>query len=176
MMQKEDNQKSTRPTLVRWWEPVEAEPGIAALRKLVMGPDHPHVGMDFLIWLSGPGNPAGVGGAVVVERAGKVIGIGAAAPRFARIDGRDVKVAFAYDLMIDKNHAGTNAGRYALRIARRWTDWSIEQGFAMGVTFPNDNWRPLVLSRHVAWQAVFYQFPRLDSSAPAGGVFTSPRC
>lgn len=155
MSQTREKKPSEQSAAVRWWEPVEPDPGIAALRKRVLGADHPLVGMEFLFWLSGSGNPAGTGGCVVMEREGKVIGIGAVASRLARIDGEDVKVAFAYDLMIDKKQTGANTGRYALRMAHHWIDIVNQRGYAIGVTFPNDNWRPLLLSRHLTWQPVF---------------------
>lgn len=155
MPEPKEQQSSARHVTFRWWHPGEPDPGIADLRMAMLGADHALVGMQSLVWLSGSENPAGSGGCVVMERAGKVIGIGAFACRDARIDGEDVKIAFAYDLMIDKNQTGANTGRYALRLSQHWLDLVTPKGFAIAITFPNDNWRPLVVSRHLAWHPVF---------------------
>ncbi len=149
-----DESPRKKPTAlmpVHWWESGEDHAGIDVLREAVLGDDHPHLGRGFLDWMLGDANPAGRGGAVFLERNGVTVAFGGLCPRMARVQGKDVPVCFGFDLMVDRTMAGPNSGRYALRLSKRWEELATQRGYAFGVNFPNDNARPLLVSRHLGW-------------------------
>lgn len=153
-------------TAVEAFRPGADDAAVLALRAAVWGADHPHTDPAFHRWLFGADNPAGPGGGVMIRREGRVIGFAGLRPRLARLDGRDVRIAHGLEYMVDPAVGGGLAGRLALRVAAGWAEMAMEQGFAFGINYPNENSRRILTSERLGWRPVLS--PRLMVRALSG--------